>query len=222
MPTKAAVAAGCRAAEVARMNLLDWFRREPSRLTVQDDVVWLTTPGKHRGIRRRVASRLTEPEGPDAVLLVAHFSESELELRQIADAVGGPVRAVSAEHVRSARPASMSLGESHRLEIIVGERHPLRSRDDAIADYARSLPCQTRLVHHVSLDEPLLRAFAGEWVQTLLKQLGLQEDEAIESSLVARRIKAAQQRVAQCCRGDLPANSAAEWLAQNCPAHGRG
>jgi hypothetical protein len=203
------------------MSLFDWFQREPSRLTVLDDVVWLSTPAKYRGIRQRVAERLVADDAPDAILLVAHFGDCECALRDVSDADQGPVRVVIANELSSARPASMSLGEAHQIEIVVGERHPLRAKDDAVAEFASGLPCRTRLVHHVSLDEPLMRAFAGEWMEGALKKMGMKEDEAIESSLVSRRINAAQQRVAENCHSDGPAASAAEWLAQNCRGVGR-
>ena len=54
-----------------------------------------------------------------------------------------------------------------------------------------------------------------EWLLTTLKGLGMKEDEAIESNLVSRRIKAAQQRVVASCHSDFPADSADEWLARN-------
>ena len=43
------------------------------------------------------------------------------------------------------------------------------------------------------------------------------EDEAIESNMVSRRIKAAQQKIEKEAFGDSDANSAAEWLAANVP-----
>jgi preprotein translocase subunit SecA len=46
-----------------------------------------------------------------------------------------------------------------------------------------------RLVHHVSLEDPMMRMFAGEWVQNVLQRLGMNENEAIESRMVTRRFK---------------------------------
>lgn len=95
--------------------------------------------------------------------------------------------------------------------------HPLPSHDDALRQFAQSFSCPCRFVQHVSLDDPLLRLFAGEWVEQVLRQLGTQEDDAIESRMVARRTRTAQEKIAARTRGDMPAEFAAEWLKENCP-----
>ncbi len=74
------------------------------------------------------------------------------------------------------------------------------------------------LVQHASLDDPLLRLFAGEWVETVLRQLGMNEDEPIESQMVTRRIRVAQQRIEDRATADYSAQSAQEWLEKNCPS----
>src|SRR5262249_17999817 len=47
----------------------------------------------------------------------------------------------------------------------------------------------------LSLEDDLMRIFAGEWVSSVLTRLGMQEGEAIESRMVSRRIEAAQKKV---------------------------
>ena len=107
--------------------------------------------------------------------------------------------------------------DSQTIEIIVAERHPLQSHDAAIAEFAQSLPCRCRLIHHVSLEDPVMRVFAGEWVQNVLQRLGMNENEAIQSRMVTRRLQAAAQKIEQQAVSDLPAESAEEWLERNCP-----
>ena len=48
---------------------------------------------------------------------------------------------------------------------------------------------------YLSLEDDLMRIFAGEWVRTWLTRLGMQEGEAIESKMVSRRIEGAQKKV---------------------------
>lgn len=45
----------------------------------------------------------------------------------------------------------------------------------------------------------------------------MSEDEAIESNMVSRRIRQAQQKIEGRAFGSLDAESAAEWLEKNCP-----
>ena len=47
----------------------------------------------------------------------------------------------------------------------------------------------------LSLEDDLMRKFAGEWVSAVLTRLGMQEGEAIESKMVSRRIEGAQKKV---------------------------
>ncbi len=47
----------------------------------------------------------------------------------------------------------------------------------------------------LSLEDDLMRIFAGEWVKNILTRLGMQEGEAIESRMVTRRIEGAQKKV---------------------------
>src|SRR5204863_3232129 len=46
-----------------------------------------------------------------------------------------------------------------------------------------------------SLQDDLMRIFAGEWVANMLQRLGMEEGEAIENRYVSRRIEAAQKKV---------------------------
>ena len=45
----------------------------------------------------------------------------------------------------------------------------------------------------LSLEDDLMRIFAGDWVKNMLTRLGMQEGEAIESRMVTRRIEAASE-----------------------------
>src|SRR5207302_1601058 len=48
---------------------------------------------------------------------------------------------------------------------------------------------------YLSLQDDLMRIFAGEWVATWLTRLGMEEGQAIESGMVSRRVEAAQKKV---------------------------
>ena len=60
--------------------------------------------------------------------------------------------------------------------------------------------------------------FASEFVQRILDSLGMTEDEPIESNMISRRVKAAQQKLESTATGNDKASSAAEWLELNTPA----
>ena len=81
------------------------------------------------------------------------------------------------------------------LHIIGTERHESRRIDNQLRGRAgrQGDPGSSRFF--VSLQDELMRIFAGEWVANVLSKLGMAAGEAIESPMVSRRIEAAQKKV---------------------------
>jgi preprotein translocase subunit SecA len=81
------------------------------------------------------------------------------------------------------------------LHIIGTERHEARRIDNQLRGRAgrQGDPGSSRFF--VSLQDDLMRIFAGEWVASILTRLGMEEGQAIESRMVTRRIEAAQKKV---------------------------
>src|SRR6185312_1968237 len=75
------------------------------------------------------------------------------------------------------------------------ERHESRRIDNQLRGRAgrQGDPGSSRFF--LSLEDDLMRKFAGEWVSAVLTRLGMQEGEAIESRMVSRRIEGAQKKV---------------------------
>ncbi|PAY17609.1 hypothetical protein CKO51_20490 [Rhodopirellula sp. SM50] len=63
----------------------------------------------------------------------------------------------------------------------------------------------------------MIEVFAGDWIKSVLTKLGMNEDEAIKSQVVSRRIRQAQQKIEGRVFGTVDAESAAKWLEKNCP-----
>ena len=203
------------------MGLFEFFfgggKRSNVNVNVVPDVIWLNNTAKLNGIRNDVVAQGSS--GAVGVLMVAHFPDVVDQLYRIAAEIGThiPIKVSLAKDLSTDLVSEWSANESATVAIIVGERHPLPKHDDEVLQFAESLPHQVRLIRHVSLEDPLMKAFAGEWVENLLRRMGMAEDEAIESNMVSRRIKAAQQKIEKEAFGDSDANSAAEWLAANVP-----
>ena len=81
------------------------------------------------------------------------------------------------------------------LHIVGTERHDSRRIDNQLRGRAgrQGDPGSSRF--YLSLQDDLMRLFAGEGVGNVLTRLGMQEGEAIESRMVSRRIQAAQKKV---------------------------
>jgi hypothetical protein len=201
------------------MGIFDWLKKPKTNVDLLDDVIWLTKQAKFAGISAATARCLAEPARPFAVLLVAHFRDCLEQLQAIVQRGGFDQRSViaaTAENLTGWSAPRLDSDDSQTIDIIVAERHPLQAHDAAIVEFAQSLPCRCRLVHHVSLEDSLLRTFAGEWVQNVLQRLGMNENEAIQSPMVTRRLQVAAQKIEGQAVSDLPADSAEEWLRRNC------
>lgn len=203
------------------MGLLDWLRGE-KKVEVGAHRIWLTKRAKFAAIQTEVAAALADANPPDAVLLVAHFDDTLDELRLLAASAGLDEERVlvTRSDALAGRTAQRGPDESGRILIVVAERHPRASRDDALLEFAQNLSCRCRFVQHASMEDPLLKTFAGAWVQNVLRGLGMKENEAIESRMVSRRIRAAQKKIESQAVGDGPARSAEEWMERNCPNFG--
>jgi len=81
------------------------------------------------------------------------------------------------------------------LHIVGTERHDSRRIDNQLRGRAgrQGDPGSSRFF--LSLQDDLLRIFGGERMQNLMLRLGMEEDVPIESRLITKRIKAAQEAV---------------------------
>ena len=81
------------------------------------------------------------------------------------------------------------------LHILGSERHEARRIDLQLRGRCgrQGDPGSSRF--YLSLEDDLMRIFAGEWVKNILTRLGMEEGQAIESRMVSRRIEGAQKKV---------------------------
>ena len=81
------------------------------------------------------------------------------------------------------------------LRIIGSERHESRRIDNQLRGRSgrQGDPGSSRV--YLSMEDPLLRIFAGEKMQALMNKLRLPEGEAIEAGIVSRSIETAQRKV---------------------------
>ncbi|GAB4396233.1 MAG: preprotein translocase subunit SecA [Rhodoferax sp.] len=81
------------------------------------------------------------------------------------------------------------------LRIIATERHESRRIDNQLRGRSgrQGDPGSSRF--YLSLDDPLMRIFAGERLKAIMERLKMPEGEAIEASMVTRSIESAQRKV---------------------------
>ena len=81
------------------------------------------------------------------------------------------------------------------LHILGTERHEARRIDNQLRGRAgrQGDPGSSRF--YLSLEDDLLRIFAGERISNIMHKLGMEEGVPIESRLISKRIEAAQKAV---------------------------
>ncbi|PAY16324.1 hypothetical protein CKO51_27105 [Rhodopirellula sp. SM50] len=203
----------------ALMGLFDALFGSKKRTNVEivPDHIWMTTDAKFAGLATEAGER--SRSATVAILLVAHFPDVLARLEELSNhqTWSVPCMAVLASHLNADLATSLSLDESAMIDVIVGERHPLPSVDDRLEAFADELPCRCRFSHHLSLEDAVIEVFAGDWIKSVLTKLGMNEDEAIKSQMVSRRIRQKQQKIEGRAFGTVDAESAAAWLEKNCP-----
>jgi hypothetical protein len=220
------------------MGLFDWLTGKRSRVERLPDRIWLTERALWKGFAREIHASRSET---DQLLLVAHFPSTLERLEQLLatenvesetleDRVDPDrlrrefersgletVRVVPADGLEVPADSACVPADSPSVSVLVPQRHPLHAQDERIVEFIEKLALPVRIRFHASLDEPLMQRFAGDWVQNMLRSLGMTEDEALESRMVARRLEEAQRQVAAAQFGDERADSAEEWFERNLP-----
>lgn len=114
------------------------------------------------------------------------------------------VEAAEAEGADAARIAAMraewqkdheAVVRNGGLRIIATERHESRRIDNQLRGRSgrQGDPGSSRF--YLSLDDPLMRIFAGDRVRAIMERLKMPDGEAIEAGIVTRSIESAQRKV---------------------------
>lgn len=214
------------------MGFWAWLTGKKSNVAAVDRI-WLTKAAKWRGMCRELHEHLSNAQPP---IVLAHFPATLTEIRQELGREGVPHRladrSISGNEVHSmADPGAecvVRLGLVKQLQpdpftdqraegegliqILVAERHFLRECDEAVTTFAEGLGKRCRVTCHCSLEDPLMKVFAGAWVKDLLQRMGMDESVPVESGMVAGRVRAAQGKFAKRAGQGCDADSAEEWL----------
>ena len=217
------------------MGLLDWlwsrrYERLPTRVFLTEQAKWtaigrdvlhcrqdaaLVIVTAHFPATYHTAAATLQGRAVDYEELTGHLDHNRLD-RLIARSGPAPVVLALAELLDDGeRLVAEETGTS--VAILAVERHPLYEHDERIEKFARNLSYPCRLADYVSLQDALMRQFVGHQIAQTLRALGMEESDSIDSALVTRRIRAAQQKIRNRAIGDEQTESPEEWLRRNCP-----
>lgn len=99
--------------------------------------------------------------------------------------------------------------------IVFGERHPLHSHEEQVAEKLLENGIPLPIVAFASLDDALLQKFGGERVKSMMQRMGMKEEELIEHSMIEKSIENAQAKIAEKVMTESKTNSAEDWFRMN-------
>lgn len=145
--------------------------------------------------KSELLSKLLEKKGIAHEVLNAKNHGREAEIIAKAGHKGNVTIATS----MAGRGTDIQLGdgmlEMGGLYVISTERHESRRIDNQLRGRSGRQGDPGRSRFYLSLEDDLMRIFASDRISGLMKTLGMEEGEAIESQMVSRAIEKAQKRV---------------------------
>ncbi|MBL7726513.1 MAG: hypothetical protein JNM68_02455 [Dinghuibacter sp.] len=175
--------------------MFGWFKKKERGIAVTD-LIFMGTPAKHR----RLLAMAQQEQPP---VFVCWFEET-------AEAVAQFFADNQVHNITVALPREAA---QHRAAAYVFcEHHPSFKTEQ---QYFQQLALTEALVVS-ALDEALFTAFGGNRIISLMKSLGLEEDEPVSHAMVSASIKKAQEKTDNKLTGmEQPARSQEEWMKRN-------
>ena len=197
-----------------------------------DDKVWFDTQRKFAGICADIKELTSQSTN---VLVLAHFPSTLNYVQQslrasfityesfsVADSSllcsansGGKVWTGLAS---AFLPTTSQIGtnsQTNSLQIVVAEHHPISGKDRSLVDSAERLSCGPLISFHISLDDPLMKHFAGDKLTTMMKRMGADENDPISHPFVTNAIQNAQEKIEKQVPRAVATESMDDWFRFN-------
>ena len=138
----------------------------------------------------------TNMAGRGTDIVLGGSIEKQIELVRADKSLAEADREARIEKIRNEwQPLNDKVKSAGGLRIIGTERHESRRIDNQLRGRAgrQGDPGSSRF--YLSLEDPLMRIFAGDRVRAIMERLKLPEGEPIEAGMVSRSIETAQRKV---------------------------
>ncbi|MEY3739608.1 MAG: preprotein translocase subunit SecA [Pseudomonadota bacterium] len=138
----------------------------------------------------------TNMAGRGTDIVLGGSIEKQIELVRANDALSEAEKQAQIDAIRQEwQPLNDRVKAAGGLRIIGTERHESRRIDNQLRGRAgrQGDPGSSRF--YLSLEDPLMRIFAGDRVRAIMERLKLPEGEPIEAGMVSRSIETAQRKV---------------------------
>jgi len=138
----------------------------------------------------------TNMAGRGTDIVLGGSLEKQIDLIRHDESLTEPEKNARIDTIRQEwKPSNEAVKAAGGLRIIGTERHESRRIDNQLRGRAgrQGDPGSSRF--YLSLEDPLMRIFAGDRVRSIMERLKLPEGEPIEAGMVSRSIETAQRKV---------------------------
>ena len=138
----------------------------------------------------------TNMAGRGTDIVLGGSVEKQIDIVRANDTLSDEEKEARIETIRTEwEPANAAVKQAGGLRIIGTERHESRRIDNQLRGRAgrQGDPGSSRF--YLSLEDSLMRIFAGDRVRAIMERLRLPEGEPIEARMVSRSIESAQRKV---------------------------
>ena len=146
--------------------------------------------------RPKMVTIATNMAGRGTDIVLGGNVEKQIQTLEADESVSQSDKAARAEQLKSEwQGLHDAVKASGGLRIIATERHESRRIDNQLRGRSgrQGDPGSSRF--YLSLEDPLMRIFAGDRVKAIMDRLKMPEGEAIEAGIVTRSIESAQRKV---------------------------
>jgi len=146
--------------------------------------------------RPKMITIATNMAGRGTDIVLGGNVEKMIEALDRDESLDDAARQAEAERLRANWQAEHDLVTAQGgLRIIATERHESRRIDNQLRGRSGRQGDNGSSRFYLSLDDPLMRIFAGDRVKAIMDRLKMPEGEAIEAGIVTRSIESAQRKV---------------------------
>lgn len=150
-------------------------------------------------------------------VIISFFESTHAQLMQLAgEAFSEKFFLYSALHNSAALSKMQALaGSGHHVAL--SERYPVASREAELVTHLKQWGITTNVSSYCALDDQIMKAFGGDKIITLMKRMGMSENESIHHDMVSSSLVKAQNKIAKKVMYEQQAKSPEEWFRLNAP-----
>ena len=175
------------------------FGRKKKHNVHYRDFIWMTAAIK-------IQKLLSQIEEGKPIIIVSSFEKSLDELQSINPTLK-KLEALSDFSINAGpwlinsklilETTSFQQAITDEVQIIFTEHYPMPEKDSEIIAKTAAVFNNTKINFYISLEDPLMRLFNSDKLISMMKSLGLAEDDVIEHKMISKSIVNAQKKMAK-------------------------